>query len=166
MLEPAGCVAAAETEFRTFTRLGKRILRDTELPPDSDFDGVNDISLVGELGALFGNVCSRVAAFRSFVSSFGLVVISFRVDCAFSTCVGAGFLPGLDRRGFTDGGGLMDVNGLSTDSVSSIFSLLLGAGILLLRLRPADVDELWVTAVRDIGDFEGEWVSGGISSST
>ena len=131
-----------ETELRAFTRLGKRILRDTEVPPDSDFDGVNDISLVDELGALFGNVGGRVVAFRSFVSSSGLVVISFCIDCAFSTCAGVGIPPGLDRRGFVDGGGLMEVNGLSTDPVSSIFSLLLGAGFLLLRLRPADTDEL------------------------
>ena len=131
-----------ETELRAFTRLGKRILRDTEVPPDSDFDGVNDISLVGELGALFGNICGRVVAFRSFVPSSGPVVISFCIDCVFSTCAGVGIPPGLDRRGFVDGGGLMEVNGLSIDPVSSIFSLLLGAGFLLLRLRPADADEL------------------------
>jgi hypothetical protein len=35
----------------------------------------------------------------------------------------------------------MEVNGLSIDPVSSIFSLLLGAGFLLLRLRPVDTDE-------------------------
>lgn len=133
---------AVETELRAFTRLGKRILRDTEVPPDSDFDGVNDISLVGELGALFGNGGGRVVVFRSFVSSSGLVVMSFCIDCAFSTCAGVGIPPGLDRRGFVDGGGLMEVNGLSTDPVSSIFSLLLGAGFLLLRLRPVDADEL------------------------
>jgi len=147
-------VEAADTELRAFARLGKRILRDTEAPPDSDFDGASDISLVGELGTLFGNVGARMAEFRSFGSSSGLVVISFCIDCDFSECAGVGTLGGFDRRGFEDGGGLMEVNGLSMDPVSSIFSLLLGAGFLLLRLRPADKDELWATAVRDIGDFE------------
>ena len=135
-------VAVAETELRTFTRLGKRILRDTEAPLDSDFDGVNDISLVGELGALFCSGGGRVVVFRSFVSSSGLAVVSFCIDCDFSACAWVGIPPGLDRRGFVDGGGLMDVSGLSTDPVSSIFSLLLGAGFLLLRLRPVDADEL------------------------
>jgi len=83
-----------------------------------------------------------VVAFRSFASSSGLVVISFCIDCAFSTSAGVGIPPGLDRRGFVDGGGLMEVNGLSTDPLSSTFSRLLGAGFLLLRLRPVDVDEL------------------------
>jgi len=36
----------------------------------------------------------------------------------------------------------MEVNGLSIDPVSSIFTLLLGAGFLLLRLRLMDKDEL------------------------
>jgi hypothetical protein len=139
----AGCVVeVAETELRTFTRLGKRILRDTEVPLDSDFDGVSDINLVGELGTFFGTVGGRVVAFRSFASSSGLVAISFCTDCDFSECAGVGIPSGLDRRGFEGGGGLMEVNGLSIDPVSSIFSLLLGAGFLLLRLRPVDIDEL------------------------
>jgi hypothetical protein len=132
----------AETELRAFARLGKRILRDMEVPLDSDFDGVSDISLVGELGTLFGNVGARVVVIRSFASSSGLVVISFCTACAFSECAGVGILPGLDRRGFEDGGGLMEVSGLSIDPVSSIFTLLLGAGFLLLRLRPVDKDEV------------------------
>lgn len=160
-------MGVAETELRAFTRLGRRILRDTEAPLDSDFDGVNDISLVGEPGTLFGSVGGRVVVLRPFVSSFGSVVISeFCIDCDFSVCASVGIPPGLDRRGFVDGGGLTEVNGLSTDSVSSIFSLLLGAGFLLLRLRPVETDELWVTVVRDAGDFEGERASGGASSST
>ena len=130
----------AETEFRAFARLGKRILRDIEVPLDSDFDGVNDISLVGEPGTLFGNAGGRVVVFRSFASSSGLGGISFCIDCDFSACASEG-TPGLDRRGFVYGGGLMEVNGLSTDPVSSIFSRLLGAGFLLLRLRPVDTDE-------------------------
>ena len=165
MLEVECAVEPAETELRALARPGKRILRDTEVPLDSDFDGVNDISLVGELGTLFGNVGASMAAFRSFASSSGLVVISFCADCDFSECAGVGILAGLDRRGFEGGGGLMEVNGLSMDPVSSIFSRLLGAGFLLLRLRPADKDELWVAAVRDIGDFE-EWASCSVSSST
>jgi hypothetical protein len=56
-------VEVAETELRAFTRLGKRILRDTEVPLDSDLDGVSDISLAGELGMLFGNVGGRVVVF-------------------------------------------------------------------------------------------------------
>jgi len=135
-------VAATGTELRAFTRLGKRILRDSEVPLDSDFDGVSDISLVGELGVLFGKVGGRAVGFRSFVSPSGLGVISLCIDCDFSACAGTGIPPGLDRRGFVDGGGLMEVNGLSTDPVSSIFSLLLGAGFLLLRLRLVDTDEL------------------------
>lgn len=134
-------VEVAETEPRTFARLGKRILRDREVPLDSDFDGVSDISLVGEPGTLFGNV-GRAIAVRSLVSSSGLGVISFRTDCDFSMCVGVGTPPDLDRRGFVGGGGLVEVNGLSTDPVSSIFTLLLGAGFLLLRLRPVETDEL------------------------
>jgi hypothetical protein len=59
----------------------------------------------------------------------------------------------------------MEVSGLSIDPVSSIFSLLLGAGLLLLRLRPADTDEFRVTVVWDIGDFDEE-ASGSVSSST
>ena len=68
------------------------------------------------------------------------VVWSFWIECDFSEFAGAGVgtLPGLERRGFEGGGGLMEVNGLSIDPVSSIFTLLLGAGFLLLRLRPAD----------------------------
>jgi len=135
-------VDVVETELRAFARLGKRILRDTEVPLDSDFDGASDINLVGELGTLFGNAGGRVVVFRSFASSSGLVVISFCAECDFSECAGVGIPPGLDRRGFEDGGGLMEVNGLSIDPVSSIFSLLLGAGFLLLRLRPADTDKL------------------------
>jgi len=132
----------AETELKAFTRLGKRILRDTEVPLDSDFDGVSDINLVGELGTLFGNVGGRVVVFRSFASSSGPVVRSFWANCDFSACAGVGVPPGPDRRGFVGGGGLMEVNGLSIEPVSSILSLLVGAGFLLLRLRPADTDEL------------------------
>lgn len=69
------------------------------------------------------------------------MVISFCTDCDFSECAGVGILPGLDRRGFEGGGGLIEVNGLSIDPVSSTFSLLLGAGFLLLRLRPVDTNE-------------------------
>ena len=137
------CVAeVAETELRAFARLGKRILRDMEVPLDSDFDEVSDISLVGELGTLFGNVGARAVVLRSFASSSGLMVVSFCTACDFSECADAGIPPGLDRRGFEDGGGLMEVKGLSIDPVSSIFTLLLGAGFLLLRLRPMDKDEL------------------------
>lgn len=142
MLEVDCIVGAAETELRAFARPGKRILRETDVPLDSDFDGVSDNSLVGELGTLFGNFGSRAVVFLSFVSSSGLVVISFCTDCDFSECAGVVIPAGLDRRGFEGGGGLMEVNGLSIDPVSSIFSLLLGAGFLLLRLRPADTDEL------------------------
>lgn len=131
----------AETEPITFARLGKRILRDREVPLDSDFDGVSDISLVGELGTLFGNGGGKIVV-RSFAPSSGLGVMSFCIDCDFSVYVGVGIPPGLDRRGFVGGGGLMEVNGLSSDPVSSIFTLLLGAGFLLLRLRPVDTDEL------------------------
>ena len=53
----------AEIELRAFARLGRRILRDMEVPLDSDFDGVRDISLVGELGTLFGKVGTRVVVF-------------------------------------------------------------------------------------------------------
>lgn len=130
----------AETELRAFARPGKRILRDIEAPPDSDFDGVSGTSLVGELGALFGKVGGRAVAFWSLTSSSWLVMISFCMDCDFSECAGVGILPGLDRESFEGGGGLMEVNGLSIDPVSSIFSLLLGAGFLLLRLRPVDSD--------------------------
>ena len=137
------CVAeVAETELRAFARLGKRIFRDMEVPLDSDFDEVSDISLVGELGTLFGNVGARVVVLRSFVSSSGLVAVSFCTVCDFSECAGVGIPPGLDREGFEDGGGLMEVNGLSIDPVSSIFTLLLGAGFRLLRLRPVVKDEL------------------------
>lgn len=146
----------AETELKAFARLGKRILRDMEVPLDSDFDGVSDISLVGEPGTLFGSVDARVVAFRSLASSSGLVVVSFCTDCDFSECAGVGIPPGLDRRDFGDGGGLMEVNGLSRDSVSSIFSLLLGAGFRLLRLRPLDKGELWAAAIRDARGFEEE----------
>ena len=66
-----------ETELRAFARLGKRILRDTEVPLDSDFDEVSDINLVGELGTLFGNAGTRVVVLRSFVSSSGLMAVSF-----------------------------------------------------------------------------------------
>ena len=135
----AGCVVeVAETEFRALARLGKRILRDVEVPLDSDFDGVSDISLVGEPGTLFGIVGVRVIVLRSLASSSGLVVASSCTDCDFLECAGVGVPPGLDRRGLEGGGGLMEVSGLSIDPVSSIFSLLLGAGLLLLRLRPAD----------------------------
>jgi len=157
-------VEAAEIELRGFTRLGRRILRDTEVPLDSDFDGVNDSSLVGELGTPFGNAGCRVVVLRSFASSSGLV--SCWTDCDFSECAGVEILPGLDRSGFEGGGGLMEVNGLSTDPVSSIFTLLLGAGFLLLRLRPVDTDGFCVAAVRDIGDFEEGRASGNVSSST
>lgn len=50
---------ATETELRAFARPGKRILRDVEVPPDSDLDGVSEISLVGEVGALFDEVGGR-----------------------------------------------------------------------------------------------------------
>jgi len=131
-----------ETELRAFARLGKRILRDMEVPLDSDFDEVSDISLVGEVGTLFGNVGARVVVLRSFASSSGLMAVSFCAACDFSECAGVDIPPGLGRRGFEDGGGLMEVNGLSMDPVSSIFTLLLGAGFLLLRLRLVDKDEL------------------------
>lgn len=131
-----------ETELRAFARLGKRILRDMEVPLDSDFDEVSDISLVGEVGTLFGNVGARVVVLRSVASSSGLMVVSFCAVCDFSEFNGVDIPPGLDRRGFEDGGGLMEVNGLSIDPVSSIFTLLLGAGFLLLRLRLMDKDEL------------------------
>lgn len=136
----AGCVVeVVETELRALARLGKRILRDVEVPLDSDFDGVSDISLVGELGTLFGIVGARVIVLRSFASSSGLVVTSPCTDCDFLECAGVGVPPGFDRRGLEVGGGLMEVNGLSIDPVSSTFSLLLGAGLLLLRLRPVDI---------------------------
>lgn len=117
-------------------------MRDIDVPLGSDFDGVKDINLVGELGTLFGRIGGREVAFGFFMSSSGLVVTSFWIDCDFSECAGVGTLPGLDRRGFEGGGGLIEVNGLSIDPVSSIFSLLLGAGFLLLRLRPVGNDEL------------------------
>jgi hypothetical protein len=135
-------VGAAEAELKALPRPGKRILRDIEVPLDSDFDWVSDISLVGELGALFGKADGRAVVFVSFVPSSGLMVISFCTTCDFSECAGVGTLPCLDREGFEGGGGLMEVNGLSIEPVSSIFSLLLGAGFLLLRLRPVDTDEL------------------------
>lgn len=148
-------MGAAEAEFRAFTRPGKRILRDIEVPLDSDFDWASDISLVGELGALFGKADGRVDGFGSLGSSSGLVAIPFCAICDFSECAGVAILPCLDRRGFEGGGGLIEVNGLSIDPESSIFSLLLGAGFLLLRLRPVYTDEFWVATVR-VGDFEEE----------
>ena len=57
----------AEAELRTLPRPGKRILRDIEVPLDSDFDDVSDINLVGELGTLFGKVGGRMVVFRSSV---------------------------------------------------------------------------------------------------
>ena len=143
-------VGLAETGFRAFPRPGKRILRDIEVPVDSDFDGVGDSSFVGEVETLFGNTGGGVG-FGSFTSSSGPAVTSFCTDCDFSECAGVGILPGLDRSDFEGGGGLMEVSGLSIDPVSSIFTLLLGAGFLLLRLRPVNT----VSAVR-IGDFEEE----------
>jgi hypothetical protein len=76
-------VEVAETELKGFARPGKRILRDTVAPLDSDFDGVSDISFVGELGTLFGKVGGRVVTLGSFTSSSGLA-ISFCTDCDFS----------------------------------------------------------------------------------
>lgn len=53
--------AGAEIELRAFARPGKRIFRDKEVLPDSDFEGVSDTNLVGELGTLFGKVGGRAA---------------------------------------------------------------------------------------------------------